>query len=145
MFDMKHLLEDPVTATVAAVGALGGYSAYQEHEAAKDEKRARAAQRRQQAIKTSRERRRQIQEAQRLQAETEATGVATGTRMTSAVAQAQGGVQSQLAANLSFLDQMGELAERQSIFAQKTASHRLRSETAQQVASTTTRAATLFG
>lgn len=127
-----------------AVGAQG-YSVYQEREAAEDTKRARAAERRIQAIKMQRERRRQVQEAQKLQAQTEATAVATGTSKTSAVSQAQGSVQSQLASNLSFLDQMGQLTERQSIFAQKAASHETRAGAGQAVSGLAIKAATLFG
>lgn len=114
---------------------LDVYSAHQQREASKDEKRARKAERRMQAIRTARERRRQIQEAQRLQSETEVTAVATGTTQTSAVAQAQGGIQTQLATNLSFLDQMKGLTDRQSIFLQRAEHHRQRATTASAISS----------
>lgn len=136
-------------ATIAYIAAgtaatATGYSAYQQHEAASDQKRARAAERRIQAIKMQRERRRQVQEAQKIQAQTEATAVATGTKSTSAVAQAQGSVQSQLASNLSFLDQMEQLTEKQSIFMQKAASHQTRSGIGQAVAGLGAQATSIF-
>lgn len=137
MFDIKHVYQDPVTATVVALGVTAGatvYSVDQQKAAARDQKRANEAQTRMQNIKTMRERRRQSAEAQRVQAQMQAQNVTTGTGQTSAASQASGSVQSQLAGNLSFLDSMQQLTNRQSIFMQKAADHSSNAATGQAVA-----------
>ena len=147
MFDMKHVYETAETALIVAgvtATAATGYSAYEQNQSSSDQRRARNAERRMQAIKMQRERRRQVREAQRMQAQTEATAVATGTTKTSAVAQAQGSVQSQLASNLSFLDQMKTLTDTQSIFAQKAADHERRAGVGQAVSSLAMSSASLY-
>lgn len=131
---------------LAATSPVGikAYEIREEREASKDQKRAREAERRMQAIKMQRERRRQVREAQRIQAQTEAAAVATGTSKTSAVAQAQGSIQSQLASNLSFLDQMEQLTNKQSIFMQRAADHQRRAGTAGSIFDLQMKAVSMF-
>lgn len=119
-----------------ALGAavLGtGASIKQQREMASDQKRARRTQQRLQQVRQARQRRQQIREAQQARSEAlaqaVATGMVSGTGKTSAASHATGAIQSQLASNLSFLDQTQGLMQQQSIFQQRAADHAGRAET----------------
>lgn len=112
----------PIAFGAAAVGSAV-YGVDQEKAAARDETRARDTQRRIQKIKHNREKRKQAQNAIRARAAAEASAAATGTSNTSMVSGTTSSISSQVASNLSFLDQIQGLTEKQSIFQQKAANH----------------------
>jgi len=128
MFDIKYELQDPVTATAAAVGVLGGAQYKAQRDASKEQKKARKVEQRLQRAKAARERRAQIRQAQQAQAQIETGAVATGTQQTSAAAGGVGSVQTQLASNLSFLNQSEQAAKQISIFQQAAADDRERAQ-----------------
>jgi hypothetical protein len=95
--------------------------ARQRNEAAKDQKRANDLQRRIQDIKTQREKRKAIREARQARGAIQAGAQASGTSSTSSAATGVGSVGTQLATNLSFLDEVGAKTNQISIFEQKAA------------------------
>jgi len=106
--------------------------------------RASKAQQRLQDIKATRERRAQFRQAQKAQAEIIAGGVASGTSKSSSVKQGVGSVQTQLASNISFLDETIGLNRETSIFNQKAADASSRAATADAIFDTSLKAASLF-
>jgi len=132
-----------VVATALAVGSTAG-SIQQSRQAAKASKRASRAQQRIQDIKAARERRRQVQQAQQAQAQIASNAQVGGTTKSSSVVGARDSVQSQLAGNLSFLDQVGDLNRQTSIFNQKAADFRSNAAALQQLSSLSLQGASLF-
>ena len=145
MFHIKEFYQDPITITLGVIALTGtAVSVDQQKAAARDQKRSQKAQRRIQDIKSAKERRKQVRAAQAAQAEIAAGGVASGTTKTSGTKQGAGSVQSQLASNLSFLDQVESLNKESSIFSQKAAGHQTRAGTAQAVSGLALTGASLF-
>jgi len=136
-------LETIVLATGPVVGPQI-YSIDQQKAAARDQKRSSQAQQRIQNIKAARERRKQVRQAQQAQAQLSNQAQATGTSSTSSATNAAGSVQTQLAGNLSFLDQVQTLTNRASIFNQKAANHTGRAATGQAVSNLALTAASIF-
>lgn len=97
------------------------------------EGRARAEERKIRDIKNARERRRAIREARVQRAEIEAGAQASGTTSTSGAAQGVGTVGTQLAANLSFLDEVGARATSASLFRESAARKRSQAQDKQQL------------
>lgn len=95
-------------AVIAAASAV--YSADQQRQAAKSQRRALQAQQRQADIQNMRERRAQIRTGRVQAASIEAQAANSGLFGSSAAAGATANVQSRTGENISFLDQMGELA-----------------------------------
>jgi hypothetical protein len=116
---------DPITSTALAVVAGGSVIEQREQTRAarRDANRARDAERRLQNVKASRERRKAVRAARMQRAQIESGAVASGTSNTSGFAGGAGGVQTQLASNLSFLNKSQELTNEQSIFKQRAANH----------------------
>ena len=133
---------------IAAAVAGTAVSIDQQREAAKDQKRARRTQERLQQAKHRRQRRQQIREAQRARSESiaqaQALGMSVGSAKSSAVGQATGSIQSQLAGNLSFLDQAQELTQQTSIFEQRAADHMGRAGIASAVSGLALQGASLY-
>lgn len=141
---MKHVYQDPVSIGLGLAVFSTAYSVDQQREAAKDSKRAQRAQQRLQDIKAARERRSQVRQAIVAQSTLEARAQATGTSKSSSAQQGGDSVQSQLASNLSFLDQANQLNQQTSIFEQRAASASSRAATGQAVASLSLTGASLF-
>lgn len=120
--------------SLAATGAAtGAYSAYEGHQGRKEEKRARKVEGRIRDVQTARERRRAIREARVQRADIEAGAQATGVAGASGAITGAGTVGTQLAANLSFLDQVSELQDRASMFRERAASRFGKAQTASAV------------
>lgn len=94
----------------------------------RDTARARRAEKKIADIRTARSRRRSIREARIARANIEASAQASGTTQTSSAASGVAGVGTQLAANLSFLDQTQALATESSMFQAKAAKHTSRAQ-----------------
>ena len=105
-------------------------SIQQQRKATKMRGRSLAAQQRIADIKAARARTKAVREARIRRAEVLTGAQATGTGDTSAAAGAVGSVQSQLGANLSFLDRVGAISRESSIFQQKAVTAGGRAETA---------------
>lgn len=110
-----------VTAIVTAAAAV--YSAVQQRKASKAQQRSLRAQQRQAEIQNTRERRAQIRQGRVQAASIEAQAANTGLFGSAAAAGATANVQSRVGENLSFLDQMGELAQAASIANQQAAGY----------------------
>lgn len=122
-------------ATVAYVGLLA-VSAYATYESVQSSKEATAAQRKSIKIQqkqadeqTYRERLARIREARIRRGQIEASAAATGAIESSGYAGAVSSVQSQLGANLSFLDKIQGLSQQASIFEMQAATAKGRSAT----------------
>ena len=102
----------------------------QQRKATKASKRSLAAQQRIADIKAARARTKAVREARIRRAEVLTGAQATGAGDTSAATGAVGSVQSQLGANLSFLDRVGAASKESSIFQQQAVTARGRAETA---------------
>lgn len=134
-----------VLATAGGVAVSGGAEIMAQRDAAKERRKARKVEQRLQRAKAARERRAQIRQAQQAQAQIEAGAVATGTQQTSAAAGGVGSVQTQLASNLSFLNQSEQAAKQISIFQQEAADDLTRAEVYGAAKNLTMQSASLFG
>lgn len=134
-----------VLATAGGVAVSGGAEIMAQRDAAKEQRKARKVEQRLQRAKAARERRAQIRQAQQAQAQIEAGAVATGTQQTSAAAGGVGSVQTQLASNLSFLNQSEQAAKQISIFQQEAADDLTRAEVYGAAKNLTMQSASLFG
>ena len=121
---------DPVTSSILGGVAAGSVAKQREETRAarRDANRARDAERRLQNVKASRERRKAVRAARIQRAQIESGAVASGTSNTSGFAGGAGGVQTQLASNLSFLNTAQQLTNEQSIFKQRAANHEGRAQ-----------------
>jgi len=147
MFDIKHVYQGPETMMYVALttaAATTAYSVDQQKAGARDQKRAMKAQARIQEVKAARERRKQVRAAQQAQAQMAAGAQASGTTQTSGYTGGSGSVQTQLGANLSFLDQVGGLTQQASIFNQRAATHSSKAATGQAISSLAMQGASLF-
>lgn len=147
MFDIKHVYQDPVTATVIAVGAAAGGTAYsidQQKAAERDQERASAIQRKIQDAKTQRERRKSVREARMSKANVEAGAQASGTSNTSSAVTGVGSIGTQLADNLSFLDQVTDQTNQISLFEEKASKSLRRAKDGEAVGSLAFQSASLF-
>jgi len=148
MFSIKHFYEDPGTIAVIALGISAVSTAVsidQQRSAARSSKKARKAQERIQAIKTARERRQQVRQSIVARAQAEAQGQATGTSRSSSISQAKDSVQSQLAGNISFLDNVTALNKQTSIFQQQAADATSRAGVASAISGIALSGGSLFG
>lgn len=118
---------DPITTTVLSVGSVVE-EREQTRAARRDARRAQAAERRIQNVRAARERRQAIRQARTARAQIESGAVASGTSNTSGAISGAAGVTTQLASNLSFLNQQQSLANQQSLFAQNAADHESRAQ-----------------
>lgn len=111
---------------------LGGGAAIESREqrrsAERDQKRARAAEKRIQDIKAARERRAAVREAMKARADINTGVVASGVSGSSAAVAGMGTINTQLATNLSFLDQTKSLADQSSLFQEAAAKHSSRAQ-----------------
>lgn len=124
MFDLKFDLcdkDDALAVMTGGASLLVTESRKARKEAQKEQNKARAAERRLQNIRAARERRQAARQARMARAQIESGAVASGTTGTSSFAGGVGGVQTQLASNVSFLNQAQQLTNQQSIFEQKAA------------------------
>jgi|18_taG_2_1085343.scaffolds.fasta_scaffold00673_3 Flp pilus assembly protein TadB len=145
MFDIKHVYQGPAAAALAVVAvASTAHSIDQQKAGARDQKRANQAQQRIQSIKAARERRKQVRDAQQAQAQMAAGAQASGTTQTSGYTGGSGSVQTQLGANLSFLDQVGGLTQQASMFNQRAATHSSSAATGQAVSGLAMQGASIF-
>lgn len=147
MFDIKHVYQDPVTATIIAVGAAAGGTAYsidQQKAAERDQERASAIQRKIQDAKTQRERRKSVREARMSKANVEAGAQASGTSNTSSAVTGVGSIGTQLADNLSFLDQVTDQTNQISLFEEKASKSLRRAKDGEAVGSLAFQSASLF-
>ncbi len=94
----------PVGAAFAISAATTVASMNQQKKAAKAQEKAQRIDQKRQDYTTARERRKQIRAARVAQAQVQAQSQAMGTATTSRTAGVSGGIQSELGANLSFLD-----------------------------------------
>lgn len=119
-------LQDPVTATVGFVG--GAVESREQRRAGeRDQKRARAAEKRIQDIRAARERRAAVREARAARAAAEQGGVASGASGSGQIS-GVGTIGTQLASNLSFMDQVKTLSDQSSLFQEAAASHYSRAQ-----------------
>ena len=116
----------------------------QQKQAAEESRKANVASRRIQDIKAARERRKQVREAQRAQAEIVQGAQASGTSASSGAITGAGSVQSQLASNISFLDNVGDLTNQASIFSQNAADARSKGATRRAQLDLALQAGTIF-
>jgi len=117
MFDMKHFYEEPATIALATIAVVSGGAAYEQNrQASKDSESAREVQQRIQDVKTARERRKAVRQARTARAEIEARAQASGTASTSSAVSGAGTVGTQLASNLSFLDEVKKETQTASMF-----------------------------
>lgn len=109
------------------LGGIGLGSAIESREerksAERDQKRARAAEKRIQDIKAARERRAAVREAMKARADINTGVVASGVSGSSAAVAGLGTINTQLATNLSFLDQVKSLSDQSSLFQEAAAKH----------------------
>jgi len=126
---------------------VGGGAAVESREqrraAERDQKRARAAEKRIQDIRAARERRAAVREARMARAQAEQGAVASGAAG-SGQASGIGTIGTQLAVNLSFLDQVKALSDQSSIFQEKAARHYSRAQDASDFSSLAMQGASLF-
>lgn len=126
-----------VTDTFTAVftgGIALPIQAREERKAAeRDTERARQEQRKIQSIKAARERRRAVREARIQRADIEAGAVASGTSSSSSAQLGAGAVGTQLAANLSFLDEVQQRTQNISMFQEAASAHQGRAADRQQL------------
>ncbi len=116
--------------TMIIGGALLGSAVEQREErraGERDQKRARAAEKRIQDIRAARERRAAVREARAARAAAEQGGVASGASGSGQVL-GVGTVGTQLASNLSFMDQVKTLSDQSSLFQEAAAKHYSRSQ-----------------
>lgn len=130
---------DPITTTMVLTKPM-----QEQREATKDMRRASRARMRLMERKQARERLKQMREAQQVRAATVAQGAATGTTKSSTFAQATGSIQSQLASNLSFLNDTETFARAESIFSQRAVEHSARADRYQQGIDIGFKAASIF-
>lgn len=116
----------------------------QRKEAEAEQRKAGAAQRKIQDIKTQRERRQAVREARAARAEILSGAVASGTTSTSSVEAGVAGLGTQLASNLSFLEQASELTNQISIFEQNAANKLRRAGEIDSIRNTGLQVASLF-
>lgn len=134
---------DPITTSVLTAGSVVE-EREQTRAARRDARRARDAEVRLQNVRAARERRQMARQARIARAQVESGAVASGTTQTSGFAGGTGGIQTQLASNLSFINQSQQLAEQQSVFAQRAADHRGRAQDVAAVRSLAFQTASLF-
>lgn len=104
-----------VAIAAAVVGAVAtGASIYQGQKAAKENRKAMRIEQQRQDLAAARERRQAIRQARMAYAQTQQAGENQGVSATSAAAGGLANITGQLNSNLSFLDTMNSLADRQS-------------------------------
>ena len=136
-------VEDALSFTGA--GQLLNEPRRQRKEAAQEQKKANNLQRRIQDIKTQREKRKAIREARAVRSSIQTGAQASGTAGTSSASTGVGSVGTQLATNLSFLDEVGGLTNQISIFEQKAADKTRRAGEIEAVRGLGIEAASIFG
>lgn len=135
-------VEDAGKVVLGGLGVGGVISAREERKAAeRDAERARKAQDRIRQIKEARQRRAAIREARLQRAQLQQGAVTAGAQGSSSVVTGVGGITSQLGANLSFLDQVGELQQQASLFQSAAAKHASKTQDFQAVSDLSFRAA----
>lgn len=119
---------DPLTAALVVAGGTLIEQREQSRAARRDSKRAQKVERRIQNVRAARERRQAYRNARRATAAAESGAIAAGTTQTSSFVGGQSGIQSQLASNVSFLEQNRQLANQRSLFMQRAEQHRGRAQ-----------------
>jgi len=129
--------------TFEFVGDVVTGGAISQRKAAKAQAKAQRTQQRIADIKAARERRSQVAEARRARAQIESQAGVSGIQGSSGAIGAQSSVQSQLASNLSFLDNVQSLSQQTSIFNQQAAKAQSNAATAGAIRDTAIKAYTL--
>lgn len=145
MFDIKPIYQDPLTIAVATAAVGTAASVHQSAQARSEQRKAARVERRIQDVKAARERRRAIREARIARADVEAGAQATGAGTSSGAITGSGTIGTQLASNLSFLDQASELQTQSSIFRQKAANFSGRAQDFGAVSNIALTTGSLFG
>ena len=121
----------------AVTAAAGVASAVQQRKAGRQQKRALREEQKQRDIEAARSRVSAIREARRKRAQVIAASQARGVADSAGAIGAVGGIQTQLGANLSFMDQIQQLTTQANIFRQGAVAARGRAATYGAVASVT--------
>ncbi len=133
---------------IALVGlAAGGTvaSVQQGRQARKESAKARKAEQRLQNVRAARERRAAVREARLQRAQIQSGAAQSGVATSSGAVQGAGAVGTQLASNLSFLDQSSALTNQISLFRQRSADASGRASTYSAVSGLAMQGASLFG
>ena len=137
---------DPIT-TGLIIGSVAGTGAsiQQSRQARKEAGKARKAEQRLQNVRAARERKAAVREARLKRAQIQSGAVQGGVATSSGAVQGAGAVGTQLASNLSFLDQSSQLTNQISLFRQKSADASGRASTYAAVSGLAMQGASLFG